>query len=168
MTWIAFLYSVTLSSQPTVWQPHNEALPVSGRWMVSAVATFPRWLWAPAAPYLGDAGFCAIELERQTVPFREMSYFLPIQNALMEIMTRIRCFDGWHIVLSSSIFLIRGLFFCFVALLLFFQSWNKEPTHIGSGALCAFHTHLCFLQLTRIGKKQLQRILISPLFLSGK
>ena len=50
--------------------------------------------WAPAQPYLRDARFCAIGLERQTAPFQEMSYFLPIQNTLMEIMARIRYYDG--------------------------------------------------------------------------
>lgn len=50
--------------------------------------------WAPAEPYLRDAKFRAIELERQPAPFQAMSYFLPKQNTLMEIMARIRYFDG--------------------------------------------------------------------------
>lgn len=93
--WLPFLYSVTFSSPPTVSGSRTMRLAcvreMDGICSVCISTLAPG---APAEPYLGDAGFCAIELERRPAPFQAMSYFLPIQNTLMGIMTHIRYCDG--------------------------------------------------------------------------
>lgn len=101
-----FLYSVTFSSQPlclaaTQWVP--PCVCQGDGWYLQCWYLGVDSTEAPAEPPRENARLCAIGSDRQTAPFQEMSYFLPTQNALMEIMTHIR-HVGW---IARCTFILR-------------------------------------------------------------
>lgn len=135
-----------------VWQPHNEAPPVSGRWMVSPVCASPHWRWAPAEPYLGDASYCVHWIRKANLPLlRNILFFSSVQNTVMEIMTHIRDLMDCSLHFQPPYTWMWSFepYFFFVPLLscYFFLSKNKEATRKGSHILHV--TGTCLLCLIK-------------------